>query len=48
MQPIVTSLEQEGAIEILGNKSIQKVSMLLKGQRKLQDGLFDNQLLFPQ
>jgi hypothetical protein len=27
-------------IEILGNKSIQKVSMLPKGQRKLQDGLF--------
>jgi hypothetical protein len=47
MQPIVTSLEQEGAIEILSNKSIQKVSLLPKGQRKLQDGLFDNQLVFP-
>jgi hypothetical protein len=46
MQPLVTSLEQEGAIKIDASKSIQKVSLLLEGKTKLRDGLINNQLSF--
>jgi hypothetical protein len=46
MQSLVISLEQEGSIKIITSKSIQKVSLLLKGQDKLRDGLINNQLSF--
>jgi hypothetical protein len=46
MQPLVTSLEQEGSIKINSSKSTQQVSLLLKGQNKLRNGLIDNQLSF--
>jgi hypothetical protein len=46
MQPSVTSLEQEGAIQINSSKSTRQVSLLMKGQNKLRDGLTNNQLSF--
>jgi primosomal protein N' len=46
MQPLVTSLEQGDYIKINTNKSIQQVSLLLKGQSKLRDSLINNQLSF--
>jgi hypothetical protein len=46
MQSFVTSLEQEGAIKIDASQSTQKVTLLLKGQTKLRDGLINNQLSF--
>jgi hypothetical protein len=46
IQSFVTSLEQEGAIKIDASKSIQKVSLLSKGQTKLRDNLINNQLSF--